>query len=322
MGGIVVLIFMIISFIISIIGWIVHIKRYDEGDEHREYGSFWVGLSSGILAVIFLICFIPMNFKQIDAGEVGVQTKFGRVLDKTLTEGLKAKSPLVRVHTYSVRMNEYTMSRALGEGVKHENDAITTRTRTSDNLEVGIDMTVRWSVNPQKAQLVYKNISPNMQGIIDIIVRPSSRAYLRDIASDYTLDNLIIKRTEVANRVFDMLKLEFEEQGLIIETVLLRDIYPPSEIDTAIKKKLARDQELKEMEYQEKIAEKNAAIRRIEAQGIADAQAIIQKELTPEYIQYEAVQTYGKLASSPNTTFVILPTNPEAAGMPLILGTK
>jgi regulator of protease activity HflC (stomatin/prohibitin superfamily) len=320
MGGIVAIIFMIIGFIVAIPGWLVHVRKYDSSDDHSEFASFWFGLIGTIVGVIFLIVVLCLSFTAIDAGEVGVQTKFGKVLNETLTEGFHSKSPLVSVHTYSVRMNEYTMSRALGEGVKHENDAITTR--TSDNLEVGIDMTVRWSVNPQKAQLVYKNISPDMQGIIDIIVRPSSRAYLRDIASDYTLDNLIIKRTEVASRVFDMLKLEFEEQGLIIETVLLRDIYPPTEIDTAIKKKLARDQELKEMEYQEKIAEKNASIRRIEAQGIADAQKIIQKELTPIYVQYEAIQAYKELAGSPNTTFVILPTDPKGAGMPLILGAK
>jgi hypothetical protein len=62
-----------------------------------------------------------------------------------------------------------------------------------------------------------------------------------------------------------------------------------------------------------------AEIKIIEAQGLAKAQQIINSTLTPYYLQHEAIESYTKLAGSQNTTFVILPTSPNSAGMPLIL---
>ena len=73
------------------------------------------------------------------------------------------------------------------------------------------------------------------------------------------------------------------------------------------------------MQYKKQKATQETEIKIIEAQGLARAQQIINSTLTPYYLQHEAIQAYTKLAGSPNTTFVILPTSPNSAGMPLIL---
>ena len=94
---------------------------------------------------------------------------------------------------------------------------------------------------------------------------------------------------------------------------------PPKEIDDAIKAKLASQQMLAQKDFELQTAQKNAEIQVAEARGVADSQNIIQQKLTPLYVQYEAIKAYEHLAGSPNTTFVIMPTNPNGAGMPMIL---
>jgi len=69
-------------------------------------------------------------------------------------------------------------------------------------------------------------------------------------------------------------------------------------------------------------SKKEAEVRIVEAKGIAEAQRIINQTLTKNYLQHEAIQAYGELAGSPNTTFVIMPTSPQGAGLPLIIGNK
>ncbi|PIP12145.1 MAG: band 7 protein, partial [bacterium (Candidatus Stahlbacteria) CG23_combo_of_CG06-09_8_20_14_all_40_9] len=73
-------------------------------------------------------------------------------------------------------------------------------------------------------------------------------------------------------------------------------------------------------EFVLKKAEKQAEVKVVEAKGIAQAQRIINRTLTVKYLQHEAIEAYKALAGSPNTTFIIMPTSPEGAGIPLIIG--
>ena len=46
---------------------------------------------------------------------------------------------------------------------------------------------------------------------------------------------------------------------------------------------------------------------------------IINSTLTPNYIQFKAIEVYKELVNSKNTTFIVMPTSPNGAGIPLIL---
>ena len=85
-------------------------------------------------------------FVQIEPGEVGVQTLFGKVQAGVLTEGLNFVNPLVEVTRYDVRTQNYTMSGVTDEGDKKGDDAI--RVLTADGLEVVIDLSVLYRMTP------------------------------------------------------------------------------------------------------------------------------------------------------------------------------
>ena len=64
------------------------------------------------------------------------------------------------------------------------------------------------------------------------------------------------------------------------------------------------------------VENQKAQIRVAEANGIAQAQAIINKSLTPLYLQHEAIQAQVRMAGSPNHTQIYIPTGPN--GIPLV----
>lgn len=64
------------------------------------------------------------------------------------------------------------------------------------------------------------------------------------------------------------------------------------------------------------VEQQKAAVRVAEAQGIADAQAIINQSLTPLYLQHEAIQAQIAMANGSNHTVVYIPIGDQ--GIPLV----
>jgi regulator of protease activity HflC (stomatin/prohibitin superfamily) len=278
---------------------------------------FVAGLLTGGLT---LILFIFQFFTIIDAGEVGIQVRFGAVLEGTLNEGINVKDPFASIYTYSVRVQQYTMSYAEKEGQGDRSDAV--QAWTKDNSLALVDGTLLWRINPDQAFEIYKKTAKNLNTLIELIIRPALRNAIYDTTTVYTLENLMQNREKFGEEVKEKLMSRISEKGVIVDNMLIRRITPPQKIDDAIQQKLQAQQELQRKEFELEKAKKDAEIRRVAAQGIADAQEIIQKKLTPLYVQYEAIQAYKDLADSNNTTFVIMPTSPNGAGMPLILNAR
>jgi regulator of protease activity HflC (stomatin/prohibitin superfamily) len=61
--------------------------------------------------------------------------------------------------------------------------------------------------------------------------------------------------------------------------------------------------------------------KRVEAQGIADYQKIVNTGLTPAQLQYEMIKAYKELSTSPNSKVIIMPGGGKDS-YPIILGDK
>ncbi|MFC6645852.1 hypothetical protein ACFQBQ_09720 [Granulicella cerasi] len=64
------------------------------------------------------------------------------------------------------------------------------------------------------------------------------------------------------------------------------------------------------------VEKQKAEIRIVEAQGISEAQRIINATLTDRYLQHEAIGAQEKMANSPNHTTIYIPSGQN--GIPLV----
>ena len=274
-------------------------------------------LGRGIRSVgVVLIVIGALNacVKQIDAGQIGVTSLFGKVSNEVLTPGLNFVNPLVNVYNVDIKTLNYTMSGVHDEGDKEGDDAI--RVLTSDGLEVTIDLTVLYRVVGTEAPRLIRETGLDYK---DKIVRPLTRTKIRDNAVYFTaIDLYSTKRDQFQNRIFTSIEADFKKRGLILEQLLLRNITLPNNVKTSIEEKIKAEQDAQKMEFVLQKEKQEAERKRVEAQGIADYQRIISTGLNDKQLQYEQIQMMKGLITSPNSKVIVM----GKGNTPVILDSK
>ena len=101
----------------------------------------------------------------------------------------------------------------------------------------------------------------------------------------------------------------------VISSVVVGNVQYPAEVADAVSKKLAATQDLQRKDTEIEIERKERTKREVQAQGIANAMQIIRGQLSPMYIQHEAIEAQKQMVNSPNHTVVYIPVGPM--GVPI-----
>lgn len=275
----------------------------------------------GTSMLLFLLSFIFLILSMvrlIGPGEVGIVVLFGKVKERVLHSGLHLVSPFASIVKMSVRTQEYTMSKRRGEGIVKGDDAITAL--TSEGLTVELDVTVWFRLDPKEAWKVYRDIGPDY---VRKIVRPAIRTAIRNAAALYSVNDIYsANREKVVEDIRKELEEDLKPRGIILENVLLRNVNLPQRVRNAINEKIAAEQEAQKMKYILQKEEQEAKRKKIEAEGIAEAQRIIANSLSPQYLQWYYIQTLKELVNSPNNTVIIAPFDQKLTPLLQIPGGK
>ena len=265
-------------------------------------------------AIFALLGLTSSAVVQVDAGEVGVQSIFGKVQSSTLNSGLNFVNPLAKVIVFDAKTQNYTMSGVHDEGDKAGDDAI--RVLTADGLEVIVDLTVLYRIIPSEAPRVLREIGENYK---DKVVRPITRTMIRDNAVYYDAVGLYsLKRNEFQQRIYSDIEKNFKKRGLVLEQLLIRNINLPTSVKTTIESKINAEQDAQKMQFVLQKEKQEAERKRVEAQGIADYQKILSTGLSDKQLQYESIIAQKELAKSPNAKVIIM----GGKSAPIILGNQ
>ena len=143
----------------------------------------------------------------------------------------------------------------------------------------------------------------------------------RSVVGQYTPEQLYsTKRDAIQNEIFDRLRGDVEEQFVQINSVLVRDVTLPSNIKAAIERKLTQEQEALEYVFRLEKARQEAEKLRIDAEGKANANRILNSSLTTNILRDKGIEATLKLAESPNSKVVVVGSGDD--GLPLILGNQ
>lgn len=278
-----------------------------------EYNRFAKVVRS-IAVGLMLIGVLSKCIIQINPGQIGIKTLFGKVQNDVLSSGLHIINPFVEVLRLDIKTQNYTMSGVHDEGTKSGDDAI--RVLTSDGLEVTIDLTVLYKLLPSEAPRLIRETGTDYT---DKIVRPLTRTKIRDNSVYYEAVSLYSnKRDEFQQRIFKSIEEDFKKRGLVLEQLLVRNITLPASVRATIEQKINAEQDAQKMQFVLLKEKQEAERKRVEAQGIADYQRIINIGLTDQQLQYEQIKAYLELAKSQNSKVIIM----GKGNSPIILDTK
>lgn len=299
--------------ILIILGVVLIIAAIVIARQNPELHALTRGLRIGGF-VFVVIGVLTSCVKQIDAGQIGVKSLFGKVENDILYSGLNIVNPLVDVKTIDIKTQNYTMSGVHDEGDKAGDDAI--RVLTADGLEVVIDLTVLYRVISAEAPRIVQETGLDYR---DKIVRPLTRTKIRDNSVYFTaVDLYSTKRDLFQGRIFKSIEEDFKKRGLVLEQLLVRNITLPATVKGSIEEKIKAEQDAQKMEFVLQKEKQEAERKRVEAQGIADYQRIISAGLSDKQLQYEQIQVTKGLVTSPNSKVIIM----GGGKTPVILDTK
>jgi regulator of protease activity HflC (stomatin/prohibitin superfamily) len=253
----------------------------------------------GALAVLLLIM-VWAAVAYVPPGHVGVLTSFGRVTGEILPEGTHFVSPFKINHVLSIRTQ-----------TQEEH----TSTPSSEGLNLEIDTSLIYHLNPEKAASVFQTLGTQYAATI---VDPNLRSTIRDTTAGHSANTLYSSsRKQVEDEIRQGLRSALEPRGIVIENVLLRDIQLPHALRASIEAKQQAEQESLAMNFRLQKERQEADRKRIEAQGIHDFQAVVAQGISQQLLEWKGIEATETLAKSPNSKIVVIGNSKN--GLPLVM---
>ncbi len=259
---------------------------------------------AGSVVVLILLGIFKMSI-TIDAGQAGVLFKtFGGGVDteNTYGEGFHIIAPWNNMIRYEVRQNELLEQMAV---------------LSANGLEITVELSAWY--HPEASKLPQLHQEKGQQ-YLNRLVKPAVRSATRSVVGRYTPEQIYsTKRDAIQQEIYEETKAILDHQYVQLNEVLVRDITLPPTIKTAIENKLKQEQASLEYEFRLQREQKEAERIRIEAEGKAAANRILNASLTDKILKEKGIAATLELAKSPNAKVVVVGNDD---GLPLILGNQ
>ena len=261
-----------------------------------------LGIGRIVLAVVVLIL-LWSSTTSVPTGHVGVLTLFGRVTGQVLPEGIHLVNPLKDVNKLTIQTQSMKESASVP---------------SNEGLIMSLDTSLLFRLDASQAAHVFQTIGLDY---VARLVEPNLRSAIRSVTSAHSANALYTgAREEVAIRIQDELVKLLGPRGIIVESVLLRDVQLPTMLKTSIEAKQQAEQEALRMNFVLQKEKQEAERKRIEAQGIADFQRIVAQGLSAQLLQWKGIEATERLTTSANAKVVIIGNT--RTGLPLILDPR
>lgn len=150
---------------------------------------------------------------------------------------------------------------------------------------------------------VYQDVGLNY---VQTIILPIFRSAASDVSAQFFAKDMHSgERASIENKIQALMTERLEGRGIIIESVLMKSIKLPDGLSRAIEDKLEAEQRAQQMEFILDRERQEAQRKKVEAEGVRDAQMIITEGLNPMIIQFMSIEAFEKLAESDNTKVII-----------------
>lgn len=236
-------------------------------------------------------------------GEVGVRRKLGKYDDKVITSGLKSFNPFT---TTIIKVSTQT-----------ENIEVAVDIPSKEGLTIRSEVSILYNVQQKTTPDLLRNIGLDFESTV---ILPVFRSAVADVTARYFAKDMHSgNRAEIEVAIRDLMMKNLKDKGIIVEAVLLKSIQLPRSLAKAIEDKLEAEQQAQRMEFVLQQTQQEAERRRIEAAGVRDANQIIAAGLTPEILQYKAIEAWLTLSQSPNAKVIV---GNAGSSMPVMLDSN
>ena len=214
--------------------------------------------------VLFIIITILSTITTVPTGYVGIKTRFGKVQDNVIQEGLNTKAPFIeKIVKIDCKTKKIEQS---------------TEASSKDLQTVTTSIAVNYNVNKDTANTLYREVGKDYE---DIIINPAMLEAIKQSIAQYTAEELITRRNEVSNEIQEILTEKIADKGFSITEFNITNIDFSEAYDQAIEAKAVKQQEVQtaqaeldkqNIQNQKEIAEaeKDAKVMELQNQQITE----------------------------------------------------
>ena len=238
---------------------------------------------------LIVISVIISSCAVVNPGEVGVKQQFGKIKGEVQNQGLVILNPLI---TELVKVPTRTVNKEVGLNLP-----------SKEGLNVAAEISILYHVKQNKVIDIINEVGVNYERTLILSTFRSASADV--CAKFYAKDMHSGKRSEIELEIKNQMMEVLAGRGFVIEAILLKSIRLPIGLYSAIEGKLEAAQQAQQMEFVLQRETKEAQRKRIEAEGIRDAQNIIKEGITDANIEWRSLEVLKELSSSPNAKIII-----------------
>lgn len=243
----------------------------------------------GLMFFLAIFAVLLTSCTVIREGEVGVKRKLGKYDDNVYTSGLRGYLPAIAaIEKVSTQTNNIEVAIIIP---------------SKEGLSIRSEISILYSVIPEKAPDILRTIGVDFE---QNVILPVFRSAVADVTSRfYAKDMHSGERSTIERAIQTQMMTNLDGRGILIEAVLMKSIQLPASLATAIEAKLAAEQEAQRMEFVLQGERREAERKKIEAEGVRDAQLIIAEGLNPMILNFKAIEAFLELSKSPNAKVII-----------------
>lgn len=250
---------------------------------------------AALFLVVWLVLTLLSSIHQVDARNVGVVKTFGSITGQ-VGEGFQFTMPWQTVEEWNVRTQVIEPDDICANGTKSCLNA-----GSVDIQDVYVSIALNMSVNPRDIQSLAREIGTSYR---ETIVLNRLAQVVKAVVSTYKAEEILANREKIRAQITERMRTEMDEYSISVDDVLLTNIDFTDQFRQSIEAKVVAEQNARTEENkvaisqaQAKQAEAQAQGRALaliaEASGQAEANRLVNASLTPQLIQFQAIQKFN-----------------------------
>jgi len=269
----------------------MNMENEDRYQFNTNFGLLgYVIITIVVLAAIFGAVFFLTMWVNVPVGNavVMVDPLSGTISEPVVGPTFATKAPWV--NAVQIKISVDTL-RVWGDGTDRTSDFPTVKSFSEDQLEMDVDMMIRWRLDPMKLKQLYASLPQQnwKNDVIASIAREQVRIVTKDYSTIATIEQREIVAQAMSDAIWSKLSASAPLSGAIVDFEFeLRNIGYPARYTSSIEDKLVAEQQKIQAEFQRQIIVINATANaeRVTIAASANANAtVIEAEATKEAIE-------------------------------------
>lgn len=237
-----------------------------------------------IISLLWLIIILFGCFSTIKTGEIGIKTRFGKIVGSTTNEGIIFKSPIEKIEKINIKVQKY-----------ENKDALSTSTKDMQIVN-NIKVSINYQIDGTNVVELYKKVGTNYS---NTILEPAIQETIKGVISKYTSEELVTKRSEISLDINNTLNERIKDYGINSVSVAINNFDFSEAYNQAIEQKAVAEQNVLKAQQELEQTKVEAEKKIVEAEATNKANELLKQNVTDEVLMKQFIEKWdGKLPTT------------------------